>query len=69
MPSAFADSAAAHALMHRLDHHGHTLRFEDALQFGRNLISQTFLHLEPARVYTSVKRASFERPTIFLFGR
>jgi len=40
--SSLADSATAHALVHRLDHHGYALRFENALQFRRDLIRQTF---------------------------
>jgi hypothetical protein len=54
--------------MHRIEHDGRTLRFQDALQRDRNLIHQTFLHLEPARIHVGY-RASFDRPTIFLFGK
>ena len=64
----FADSTATHALMFRLDHHGYSLGLQNPLQIRRDLLGQTFLYLEP-RAYISSNRASFDSPTILLFGR
>ncbi len=51
--SPFADSATAHALLHRFDHHGYGRQFENALQFRRDLRRQMFLHLIQAAPHTS----------------